>query len=206
MTSKVKPTLVIIAGPNGAGKTTITEQLLSHHWLENAVYVNPDNIAQEKFGGWNNKESFIKAANYAEKIREKCLKNKQNLVFETVFSTQGKIDFIKKAIKQGYFIRFFFIATKDPAINAKRIVNRVASGGHEVPIGKIISRHQKSILNCKKIINLVDRSYIYDNSIDEKRPELIFRTAKKDKTLIKQYTDLHDWSASIAYDFVMANK
>jgi len=51
----MKPNLIVVAGPNGAGKTTITEKLLRHKlrhkWMEGCVYINPDVIAQEKFGG-----------------------------------------------------------------------------------------------------------------------------------------------------------
>lgn len=39
------------------------------------VYINPDIVAQEKFGGWNNQESFIKVANYAQN----CIKQYQPL-------------------------------------------------------------------------------------------------------------------------------
>ena len=53
MTSLHKPILIVIAGPNGSGKTTITSRLLKSEWLEDAVYINPDNVAQEKFGEWN---------------------------------------------------------------------------------------------------------------------------------------------------------
>jgi predicted ABC-type ATPase len=192
-----KPVLIIIAGPNGSGKTTITEKLLTHDWADKATYINPDLIAQEQFGGWNNKESFIKAANYAQEIRENCIKNKQNIIFETVFSTQEKIDFIQHAIDNNYFIRLFFIATNDPSINAKRIVLRIGAGGHSVPIDKIISRYIKSINNCAKVINLVDRAYIYNNSIDGISPQLVFRIENNKDKVIKQYEELNDWTQAI---------
>lgn len=192
-----KPILMVVAGPNGSGKTTIAEQLLTHSWAKNSTYINPDAIAQKKFGGWNNKESFIKAANYAQELRQNCLKNKQDLIFETVFSTQEKVDFIQKAIDSGYFVRFFFIATLEPAINAQRITIRVMKGGHTVPMDKIVSRHYKSIANCVKIINLVDRAYIYDNSIDSVNPKLIFRVANKDEKIVKQYEPMRDWTQLI---------
>ena len=48
-----KPILIVIAGPNDSGKTTITSKVLHHEWLEDAIYVNPDQIAQEKFSNWN---------------------------------------------------------------------------------------------------------------------------------------------------------
>ena len=56
-----KPVLIVIAGPNGSGKTTITSKILRHEWLEDAVYVNPDQVAQDKFGDWNSAEAVIEA-------------------------------------------------------------------------------------------------------------------------------------------------
>ena len=55
----MKPNLIVVAGPNGAGKTTITEKLLRHEWMDGCVYINPDVIAQEKFGGWNSQEAIV---------------------------------------------------------------------------------------------------------------------------------------------------
>jgi predicted ABC-type ATPase len=58
---KEKPRLIVVAGPNGSGKTTVTEKLLRHEWMGRCVYINPDGIAQQEFGGWNSQEAFIKA-------------------------------------------------------------------------------------------------------------------------------------------------
>lgn len=41
-----KPVLIVIAGPNGSGRTTITSRVLHHEWLEDSIYINPDNIAK----------------------------------------------------------------------------------------------------------------------------------------------------------------
>ncbi len=123
-----KPRLIIVAGPNGSGKTTITEKLLRHEWMEGCVYINPDFIAQQDFGDWNSIDDVVKAANKAQSIREECLKNRTDMAFETVFSTEEKLEFIKKAKTSGYFIRLFFICTNDPSINAQRIALRVMEG------------------------------------------------------------------------------
>ncbi len=71
-----KPKLIVIAGPNGSGKTSLTSQILKHEWIKNCVYINPDNIAEEKFGGWNNVYAILKAAQFANQLRENCLKKK----------------------------------------------------------------------------------------------------------------------------------
>lgn len=190
------PEMIIIAGPNGSGKTTITTQFLHHDWSEGILYINPDIIAQQEFGDWNSTESVLKAAQYCERLREDCLQKRRSFVFETVFSAQDKIDFILRAKAAGYFIRLFFIATSSPAINASRIANRVMEGGHDVAISKIISRYQKSIINCSLIATVVDRLYVYDNSVDNAVACLQFRLSNG--VLVKQYVDeIEDWAKHI---------
>ena len=196
VTTKHKPVLIIIAGPNGSGKTTITSRILRHEWLEGAIYVNPDQVAQERFGDWNSDKAVKQAAQYCEEQREQCLRDGQSLIFETVLSSEGKVDFIRRAREAGYFIRLFFVATSHPTINAARIAQRVMEGGHDVPIAKVISRYCKSILNCKRCISLADRVYVYDNSIDDADARLLFRMT--DGQLFKQYADdIPEWATTI---------
>lgn len=97
------------------------------------------------------------------------------MVFETVFSASDKVEFIKKAKHFDYFIRLFFICTDNPLINVNRISRRRLKGGHDVPPAKILSRYSKSITNCAIAVKLVDRAYIYDNSVDDRDPMLLFR-------------------------------
>ena len=101
--------------------------------------INPDNIAQEKFGDWNSLDAIVKAAKEATALRYKCLEERKSFVFETVFSSQEKMDFVLKAKKAGFFIRFFYVCTENPEINVLRIAQRFLNGGHEVPISKIIN-------------------------------------------------------------------
>lgn len=191
-----RPELIVIAGPNGSGKTTVTTQFLHHEWSEGVLYINPDQIAEEKFGGWNNQDAVIKAANYCAELREKCLTERVPFVFETVFSAQDKLDFIIRAKVAGFFIRLFFIGTTSPTINAARIAKRVIEGGHDVSITKVISRYQKSMINCRMISGIVDRLYVYDNSIDNQSAQILFRLTNG--TLAKQYVDsVPEWAANI---------
>jgi len=190
------PLLIVIAGPNGSGKTTITSEVLASEWLEDAVYINPDIVAQEKFGNWNSPEAVREAALYCEQWRERCLANGESLIFETVMSAPDKIDFIRRAKQAGYFVRIFFISTANPTINAARIARRVMKGGHDVTIPKIISRYIKSIANCAEIAPEVDRLYVYDNSLEDVKAQPLFRL--RDGDLGKQYVEsVPEWAKNI---------
>ncbi len=162
----MKPRLLVIAGPNGSGKTSITEQLheIRHQWMLGCDYINPDAIAEMQFGGWNNQSAVLKAAKFATEWRRKCLDEGRDFAFETVFSSDEKLAFLREAKARGYFIRFFFVGTDSPMINVQRIALRYSKGGHEVPISKIIGRYQRSMNNAAEAATFVDRAYFYDNS------------------------------------------
>ena len=194
--SEHKPVLIVIAGPNGSGKTSVTSKILHHEWLEDSEYINPDNVARDVFGDWNNQESVLKAANYCNEWRERCLSECKSHIFETVMSAADKVDYILRAKQAGFFIRLFFVSTESPTINAKRVAQRVLDGGQDVPIPKIISRYDKSIANCKILSAIVDRLYVYDNSIEDEEARLLFRLS--DGALAKRYVEeLPNWASTI---------
>jgi len=126
-----QPVLIAVAGPNGAGKTSLTREVLRHQWFEGCVYVNPDEIAQDRFGDWHSPEAVLKAARYAERIREECLDARQSLAFETVFSTDEKLSFVRRAIDRGFFVRLFYVSTDNSTINATRKSRHNCAHDHE---------------------------------------------------------------------------
>ena len=50
-------------------------------------------------------------------------------------SSEYKLNILRKAKEEGYFIKCVFVLTVDPQINIARIESRVAAGGHNV-VGK----------------------------------------------------------------------
>lgn len=187
----MKPVLLVIAGPNGAGKTTLTTRLREDSWSEGVEYLNPDDVAQERFGDWNSPESVLNAAQWTTARREELLSERRGLAFETVFSSAEKLDFLSRASEAGYFIRLFFVGTFDPRINAARVADRVMKGGHAVPIEKIISRFSRSMANLEVAFGLADRVYIYDNSPEGENAKLWARV--ESGQLRKVYGALPAW-------------
>ena len=175
---KKKPVMCIVAGPNGSGKTTTTEQLLKNEWGADSLYINPDNIALERYGDWNSADAVLKAA-------------------QTVFSSAEKMEFLRKAKDAGFFIRIFYVCTESPLININRIAQRYLNGGHEVPISKTISRYYSSLKNLSEAIKIANRVYLYDNSTENAAPRLILRTA--DGKIAKRYTDdFPEWVKAVS--------
>jgi predicted ABC-type ATPase len=187
----VKPALLVIAGPNGAGKTTVTARLRVERWSEGVEYLNADDVARDRFGDWNSPTAVLEAAQWTDARRQELLEARQGIAFETVFSSVGKVEFIERAKASGYFIRIFFISTRDPRINAGRVAGRVMEGGHTVPLEKIVSRYGRSMANLPAAIRLADRVYVYDNSEDGVDARLCLRT--HDGMIRKIYSELPVW-------------
>jgi predicted ABC-type ATPase len=187
----MKPVLLVVAGPNGAGKTTVTAQLRAERWSEGVEYINPDEIARDRFGDWNEPKAVIAAARWSEARREQLLSERAGIAFETVMSAPDKVAFLRRAKAAGYFVRVFFISTADPRVNAARVAGRVMLGGHTVPIEKIVARYTKSMINLGLVLPLADRVYVYDNTPEGQSARLCVRT--REGALRKVYGTLPTW-------------
>ncbi len=161
-----KPMILVFAGPNGSGKSTITQ-----YFDKVGTYTNADEIVAAT--GMSNEEAAV----FADKKRYEAIDAKEDFTFETVLSSHYKLDILKKAKENGYFIKCIFVLTNDPMINVSRVETRVASGGHNVDKDKIISRYYKSLANIKQLIELCDILHVYDNTSE---PVRIIRKHKAD--------------------------
>ena len=72
---------------------------------------------------------------------------------------------------------------------------RVMEGGHDVPIAKIVSRHARSLANGVRAVPIVQRMYLYDNSVDSQAPRLLFRISEG--RLVKKYGEINEWAREI---------
>lgn len=104
----------------------------------------------------------------ADFIRQKLLSDGTSFTFETVMSSQDKVDFLCKAQKAGFRTYLYFVATEDPEINVSRVQHRVAMGGHPVPKDKIISRYHRSLSLLSQAVACSHRAYVFDNSGEDK--------------------------------------
>ncbi len=160
------PMVLIFAGPNGSGKSTITK-----YFDTVGTYTNADDIVAAT--GMSNEEAAV----FADKKRYEATEAKEDFTFETVLSSHYKLDILRKAKENGYFIKCIFVLTNDPIVNVSRVETRVASGGHNVDKDKIISRYYKSLANIKQLIEICDILHVFDNTYE---PMRIIRKHKDD--------------------------
>lgn len=179
MAAHRQPNLIILAGPNGSGKTTFASLLFQHVWGKECLNINADALAQE-LGNWNDITCIQCAQQMVREQLKNALSAKRDIMYETVFSHPSKLELIRQALDIGYFIRLFFICTESPRINIDRVAERFAKGGHAVPGKKVAERYNRALLYGAEAMRLVQRGYLYDNSVNAKENEnsykLIFRT------------------------------
>jgi predicted ABC-type ATPase len=89
---------------------------------------------------------------------------KRSFSFETVMSHPSKIDILDRAKAAGFFVQLFFVGTDDPQTNIERVSLRVAQGGHDVPLDRIVSRWHRTMALLHRAIKASDRSFLFDNS------------------------------------------
>ncbi len=114
-------------------------------------------------------EGSYNAALVAGFLRSRLVKMRQSFSFESVFSHHSKLEELKLAKKRGFRIYLYYVATEAPELAIGRVTERVARGGHAVPIQKIRTRHAASLLNLLPALRIAYRAYVFDNSGSESR-------------------------------------
>lgn len=107
----------------------------------------------------------------ARYLRELMLSSKKRFSFETVFSHDSNIDFMRRAQEAGYKVYLYYVATENPEINKYRVALRVAKGGHNVPEDKIVDRYYRSLNFLFEAAEVAYQSYFFDNS--KRAPKLV---------------------------------
>lgn len=163
---------MLIGGPNGAGKTTIARSYVSARfpfWPQ----INADRLLERlhELGPLAPKSGtpLIAAEMVDETVRSLCALGEPCIV-ETVLSSDKYKSLVAVARASGLIVRLLFVATDAPSINVGRVAERVAAGGHDVPVDRIVSRWHRSLANLPWFAARADRLVVFDNSGTSIRP------------------------------------
>jgi predicted ABC-type ATPase len=163
------PWLWIVAGPNGAGKTTLVEkgvvQAIAGHELAtlNADVRTRELLAADPLLTDANLRAAIEIdAQLAARIEQRV-----DVLVETVLSSDKYLDDVERALALGYQVGMIYIGLASPADSLRRVALRHERGGHDVPRDRVVSRWSRSIAMLGRMVDKVDRLFVFDNT----RPE-----------------------------------
>ena len=163
------PKLYIIAGCNGAGKTTASFTILPEV-LNCKEFINADEIAKG-LSPFQPESVAVQAGRIMLARMDELLQKGETFAFETTLATKSYKQKIEWAQANGYEVTLLFFWLDSPNIAKKRVAQRVAEGGHNIPLETIERRYYNGIANLFTIyIDMVDICYIFDNSEGERTP------------------------------------
>lgn len=169
------PKLYIIAGPNGSGKTIFVRRFLPFY-TDCINFVNADLIASG-LSPFSPEIAAIKAGKLMLEEIDAFRKRHADFAFETTLSGKTYVKLLKEMKIGGYEIHIYFLWLRNVDLALKRVAERVAMGGHDVPAGTVRRRFERGLHNLFHLYrSFADSWTIFDNS------ELAPRVVAKETT------------------------
>lgn len=173
----------IIAGPNGSGKTTFARTFLPEY-AKCDRFINADLIAAGLSPFSPGHVSIKSGKLVLEQIKE-FSRNGVDFAFETTMSGVTYLKYLKMLKGKGYRVTIFFLWIPSSQLAVARVKDRVAQGGHHVPVKDIKRRFVRSIGNFFKNYRLLADQWILFNNAGV-TPEIIARKQNSHIDVVNQ--------------------
>lgn len=167
-----RPVLYVLAGVNGAGKSSIGGQHLLD--VSGMPWFNPDTFAREyrEAVGCGQEEANAIAWSEGTRYLDEAIANGTSHAFETTLggrTVPAKI----AAAAATHDVVIWYCGLASPELHIARVKARVASGGHDIPEGKIRERYESSLVNLIALLPRLSSLTVYDNSTEAEPGESI---------------------------------
>lgn len=161
--SVVRPFILVLAGVNGAGKSSVGGAMLEAHDL---TWFNPDSYARELVVqlGLEVEQASFRAWRHGRVLLEAALEQGRNYAFETTLGSRA-IPALQERASRTHDVMMIFVGLASPEQHIERVRLRVAHGGHDIPERKIRERWVVSRANLIRLLPLLARLQIFDNSV-----------------------------------------
>ena len=156
----------IVAGPNGSGKTSIYRDADIEGFGGSVWIINPDALAERirDVESLSADEANLEAVKRIQAWLEASVRAHQTVGVETVLSTPKYRDLVLAAKARGFEICLIYVLLESADLQIERVRLRVAKGGHDVPVNKIIERRGRSLGQLPWFLDQADRAWIFNNS------------------------------------------
>ncbi len=165
------PTCWIIAGPNGAGKTTFALEYLPQV-AKCKRFVNADLIAAG-LSPLDTDRDLLTASRLFLREIETCIQQTEDFAFETTLAGRSYLKLVRRLRAKGWRVELIYLALPSLEMSRLRVAERVAHGGHNIPIEDINRRFARSLTNLLDIFSIevdICRCFMNNNAL----PELVF--------------------------------
>jgi len=174
------PTCWIIAGPNGAGKTTFAMEYLPKV-AGCTHFVNADLIAAGLSPLAPERELVAASRIFLNEIEEHINIGK-SFAFETTLSGRSYLRLIQRLRTDGWRVELIYLALPSVEMSKFRVAERVAHGGHHIPVSHIERRFPRSLKNLfDEFSSAVDRCVCFMN--DGENPVLLFEQSGESRQI-----------------------
>lgn len=175
------PTCWVIAGPNGAGKTTFALEYLPQV-AGCTHFINADLIAAGLSPFAPERELLAASRLFLREI-EARIAAREDFAFETTLAGRTYLLLVERLRADGWRVELIYLALPSVEMSKLRVAERVAHGGHNIPvmdIGRRFPRSLRHLLN--EFSHRVDSCTCFMN--DGESPVLVFEQRGDDRTIV----------------------
>ncbi|MEO0683604.1 MAG: zeta toxin family protein [Cyanobacteria bacterium J06649_11] len=176
-----QPTCWIIAGPNGAGKTTFALRYLPE--IANCQnFINADLIAAGLAPLAPESQLVAASRLFLAEINAR-VQAREDFAFETTLAGRSYLRLIRQLKAEGWRVELIYLALSDVSMSRMRVAERVAHGGHNIPLEDIERRFPRSLRNLLvDFAGITDRTQCFINNGEV--PEPVFIQQGADRTIL----------------------
>lgn len=175
------PTCWIIAGPNGAGKTTFALE-----YLPNVArcfhFINADLIAAGLAPLAPERELLAASRLFLRELEARIIA-RESFAFETTLAGRHYLGVIDRLRADGWHVELIYLALPSVEMSRLRVMERVAHGGHAIPLADIQRRFPRSLRHLlDDFSHRVDRCTCFMN--DGENPVLVFEQCGETRDVV----------------------
>ena len=154
-----KPKLQLLAGPNGAGKSTFARSNFPE-LVGTGRFLNADDIARSLSPN-DQAGASLRAARLALQRRQRFLDGSVSFAMETTLASRTLLLAVRHARRIGYRVELTYLYISNPQLCIQRIAQRVALGGHHIPVDVVMRRYEQSLRLLPRYLEVVDVADVY---------------------------------------------
>lgn len=156
-----RPVLFVLAGVNGAGKSSVGGFLLRKRGLE---WFNPDSRTRELVdAGLPEAEANSMAWRQGVAYLDKAIATRTSFAFETTLGGTTVAEKIREAA-QTHDVHVWYCSLASAEMHVERVRQRVAAGGHDIPVERIYERWKRAPANLISLLPHLTDLLVLDNS------------------------------------------